>query len=58
MAQEKAEEKGISVRESKRQVDLELFLDEYPQWNASSAGATRAVYMNLILEQTNLPWNW
>ena len=32
VAWEKAREKGISVPESKRQVDLELFLDEYPRW--------------------------
>ena len=28
----KAEEVVISVQESERQVDLELFLDEYPWW--------------------------
>ena len=32
VAQERAGEKGISVWESERQVDLELFLDEYPWW--------------------------
>ena len=32
VAWERAGEKGISVQELKRQVDLELFLDEYPQW--------------------------
>ena len=32
VAQEKAKEVGISVQESERQVDLELFLDEYPWW--------------------------
>ena len=31
-AQERAEEEGISVLESERMVDLELFLDEYPRW--------------------------
>ena len=28
----KAEEKGISFRESEWMVDSELFLDEYPRW--------------------------
>ena len=32
VAQERAREEGISVWESERWVDLELFLDEYPQW--------------------------
>ena len=32
VAWERAEEKGISFRESEQMVDLELFLDEYPQW--------------------------
>ena len=32
VAQERAGETGISIRESERQVDIELFLDEYPQW--------------------------
>ena len=32
VVQERAEEEGISIRESERMVDLELFLDEYPQW--------------------------
>ena len=33
VAQERAEEVGISFRESEQMVDLELFLDEYPQWD-------------------------
>ena len=83
VAQERAEEKGISFRESEWMVDLELFLDEYPRWglelptswwcymkcsftlqgegrkrqNACSTEATRAVYPNLNLGWTNLPWN-
>ena len=32
VAHERAEEKGISFRESERMVDSELFLDEYPRW--------------------------
>ena len=32
VAQERAGEVGISVWESERWVDLELFLDEYPKW--------------------------
>ena len=32
VAQERAREKGISVQELERWVDLELFLDEYPWW--------------------------
>ena len=32
VAQERAKEEGISFRESEQMVDLELFLDEYPQW--------------------------
>ena len=32
VAQERAEEEGISFRESEQMVDLELYLDEYPQW--------------------------
>ena len=32
VAQERAKEEGISIRESEQMVDLELFLDEYPQW--------------------------
>ena len=32
VAQEQAEEKGISYRESEWMVDLELFLDEYSRW--------------------------
>ena len=32
VAQERAEEKGISFRESEWMVDSELFLDEYPWW--------------------------
>ena len=84
MAQEWAEEKGISYRESEQMVDSELFLDEYPMWGLGTphqsvvlhemflhaAGmraergrmhvplkATRAVYPNLNLGQTYLPWN-
>ena len=34
VAQERARETGISILESERQVDLELFLDEYPQWGS------------------------
>ena len=33
VARERAGETGISIQELDRQVDLELFLDEYPQWN-------------------------
>ena len=32
VAWERAGEMGISIWESERQVDVELFLDEYPQW--------------------------
>ena len=32
VAWERAREEGISIRESEQMVDLELFLDEYPQW--------------------------
>ena len=32
VAWERAGEKGIAVQEPERQVDLELFLDEYPEW--------------------------
>ena len=32
VAWERAGEMGISIQESERQVDMELFLDEYPQW--------------------------
>ena len=32
VAWERAEEEGISFRESEQMVDLELILDEYPQW--------------------------
>ena len=32
VARERAEEEGISFRESEQMVDLELFLDEYPWW--------------------------
>ena len=32
VAWERAGETGISIWESERQLDLELFLDEYPQW--------------------------
>ena len=32
VAQERAEEKGISFKESEQMVDSELFLDEYPWW--------------------------
>ena len=32
VAQERAGETGISIWESERQVDVELFLDEYSQW--------------------------
>ena len=32
VAWERAEEEGISFRESEWMVDSELFLDEYPQW--------------------------
>ena len=31
VARERAKEEGISFRESEQMVDLELFLDEYPQ---------------------------
>ena len=31
VAQERADEKGISFREPEQMVDSELFLDEYPQ---------------------------
>ena len=32
MARKHAEETGMSIRESERVVDCELFLDEYPRW--------------------------
>ena len=32
VARERANEEGISIRESEQMVDLELFLDEYPWW--------------------------
>ena len=32
MAQELAGESRPSTRESKQRLDVELFLDEYPQW--------------------------
>ena len=32
VAGERARETRICIWESERQVDLELFLDEYPQW--------------------------
>ena len=32
MARERAEEEGMSFRESEQMVDSELFLDEYPRW--------------------------
>ena len=32
VAWKRAGETGISIQELERQVDLELFLDEYPQW--------------------------
>ena len=32
VAQERAREMGISIWESERQVDVELFLDKYPWW--------------------------
>ena len=70
VAWERAKEEGISFRESEWMVDSELFLDEYhtkcsstlqgegrKRWNTCSAEATGAVYPNLILGWTNLPWN-
>ena len=32
VAWERARETGIPIQGLERQVDLELFLDEYPQW--------------------------
>ena len=32
-AQEQAQENGISIRELECQIDVGLFLDEYPQWD-------------------------
>ena len=37
VAQEWAEEKGISFRELEQMVDSELFLDEYPRWGLGTA---------------------
>ena len=84
VAWERAGETGISIWESERQVDLELFLGEYPWWglgtphqlvvlhkmflHAAEQGWKEAECMfcqghqgsvvNLILGQTNWPWNW
>ena len=32
----RAEWEGLSFREAKRVVEMELFLDEYPRWNMGS----------------------
>ena len=32
----RAEQEGLSFREAKRVVEMELFLDEYPCWNMGS----------------------
>ena len=37
VAQERAEEEGISFRESEWMVDSELFLDEYPKWGLGTS---------------------
>ena len=37
VARERAEEEGTSFRESEWMVDLELFLDEYPQWGLGTS---------------------
>ena len=55
MAWERAGETGISIQESERQVDLELFLDEYPQWGLGTP------HQSVVLHEMFLhtaEWGW
>ena len=55
VAQERAGETGISIRELERQVDLELFLDEYPQWGLGTSHQS-VVLHTMFLHA--MEWGW
>ena len=55
VAQGRARETGISIQESERQVDLELFLDEYPWWGLGTP------HQSVVLHKMFLhamEWGW
>ena len=55
VAWERAREMGISIWESERQVDVELFLDEYPLW------ALGTPHWLVVLHEMSLhtaKWGW
>ena len=52
MAWERAVETGISIQESERQGDLELFLDKYPQWELGTPHQS-VVLHEMVLHATN-----
>ena len=47
VAWERAEEKGISFRESEQMVDLELCLDEYPWWGLGTPNQSVVLHKNV-----------
>ena len=49
VACERAEEKGISFRESEQMVDSEIFLDEYPRWGLGTP------HWSVVLHEMFLP---
>ena len=55
MAQERAKEEGISIRESEWMVDLEVFLDEYPQWGLGTPHWS-VVLHEMFLHATGQGW--
>ena len=55
VAQERAEDEGISVQESEQMVDLELFLDEYPQWGLGTPHQS-VVLHEMFLHTTGQGW--
>ena len=55
VAQERAKEERISIRESEWMVDLELFLDEYPRWGLGTP------HWSVVLHEMFLHaagWGW
>ena len=55
VAWDRAEEEGISIRESEQMVDSELFLDKYPQWGLGTPHQL-VVLHKMFLHATGQGW--
>ena len=54
-AQEQAEENGILIRESECQIDVRLFLDEYPWWGLGTSHWSIILH-EMFLHATKRGW--